>query len=121
MLDKLDKLLKENCDSINISLKNNDSFFLDKPNKGNIVEVEGDVLKWVQTGYDGCTYENYIKGDEIVSVTGTYNCPVSEDEEFYDDGVFNINEYGEPITDSDNTNEENTDDTEIDNEVDGDV
>lgn len=79
MINEIQTLLeKTEIVYLEVNLKNGDSFNIRQPNQniGNDVEVIDDsIIKWVQVKDNGCTYENYIRVDDISMITGIYNCP----------------------------------------------
>ena len=85
MKEKIEALLEEECDYLELYLKQNNNFTIRKPNQGGNNNLEfiddGTILKWVQTNENGCTYKNFIKVSEITFVTGILDCPkLIEDE-----------------------------------------
>lgn len=69
---------EKECDVLEVTLKNGDSFDMGQVNKdeSNQVLHEDDILIWKKIYEDGCVYERYIDASEISFVTGIYNCPI---------------------------------------------
>ena len=79
MLKQIEDALSKDITYIDLGLRNGDTYNIYQPNqnKGNDIEIlsDSDILKWTQIYDNGCTYENYVRNDDIVSLTIICNCP----------------------------------------------